>query len=262
MGELVGEDQTAADRRKLRRTAAAAPGTGGPRSEGTRRAILEAARSAFAARGYEQTTIRGVAAVAGVDASMVMRYFGSKAGLFTAAATPNLTAPDLLAVPARPRGEVMVRTFVDRWEDAAGGRADLLLRAAVTSEAVAARLQAALGQLITAPVAALAGTGVAERGSFIATQLLGLTLCRYILRLSRWPRCPPTTWWPPSPRRCSATWIRPCRPGLIRRPRQALTPPCSLARRAARAGPASPRRRRPRTAAKYHTTPAASKQAA
>ncbi len=93
-----------------------------------------------------------VAAEAGVDASMVMRYFGSKAGLFTAAATADLTAPDLLAVPARQRGEVLVRTS---WT---GGRTPptrddelmLLLRTAVTSEAVAARLQATLGELITA----------------------------------------------------------------------------------------------------------------
>jgi AcrR family transcriptional regulator len=163
---------------------AAALGTGGPRSEGTRRAILEAARSAFAARGYEQTTIRGVAAEARVDGSMVMRYFGSKAGLFTAAATANLTAPDLLAVPARQRGALLVRTFVDRWEDAATrDELMLLLRAAVTSEAVAARLQATLGHLITAPIAALGEPDAAERGSLIATQLLGLALCRYILRL-------------------------------------------------------------------------------
>ena len=93
------------------------PGHGGPRSAGTRRAILEAARSAFAARGYEQTTIRAVAAAAGVDASMVMRYFGSKAGLFTAAATADLQVPDLAAVPAARRGEVLVRHLVDRWED-------------------------------------------------------------------------------------------------------------------------------------------------
>ena len=75
-------------------------GTGGPRSEGTRRAILGAARATFAARGYEQTTIRAVAAQAGVDASMVMRYFRSKAGLFTAAVTMDLQVPDLRSVPA------------------------------------------------------------------------------------------------------------------------------------------------------------------
>ena len=91
-------------------------GGGGPRSEGTRRTILEAARATFATRGYEQTTIRAVAAQAGIDPSMVMRYFGSKAGLFTAASTMDLHPPDLRSVPARRRGEHLVRHFVDRWE--------------------------------------------------------------------------------------------------------------------------------------------------
>jgi AcrR family transcriptional regulator len=164
--------------------AAAGPGVGGPRSEGTRRAILRAARSAFAARGYEQTTIRGVAAGAGIDASMVMRYFGSKAGLFAAAATMDLQVPDLRQVPVARRGELLVRYLVDRWEDPA--RDDeliVMLRTAVTSEAVAAQLQATLSQLITGPVAALGGDGAAERSGYIAAELLGLALCRYILRM-------------------------------------------------------------------------------
>src|ERR1700683_2905525 len=93
------------------------PGTGGPRSAGARRAILGAARTTFAARGYEQTTIRAVATQAGVDASMVMRYFGSKAGLFTAAVRMDMQIPDLLSVPASDRGELLVRHFVDRWDD-------------------------------------------------------------------------------------------------------------------------------------------------
>ena len=165
-------------------TGALAPGTGGPRSAGTRRAILEAARTTFAARGYEQTTIRAVAARAGVDASMVMRYFGSKAGLFTIAATAELEVPDLRAVPAGDRGELLVRVFVDRWEDAA--RDDeliLLLRTAVTSEAVAAQLQATLGHLVAGPITALGSDDAAERAGFISAQLLGLALCRYILCL-------------------------------------------------------------------------------
>jgi AcrR family transcriptional regulator len=181
---------------------ATAPGHGGPRSAGTRRAILEAARSAFAARGYEQTTIRAVAAAAGIDASMVMRYFGSKAGLFAAAATADLQVPDLRAVPAERWGEVLVRYLVERWED--NSRDDeliLLLRTAVTSEAVAAQLQDVLTRLLTEPIAELYGTVAggtvadrpagdggtgdgrpAERAAFIAAQLLGLALCRYILR--------------------------------------------------------------------------------
>ena len=74
--------------------------------------ILDAARSLFATRGYEQTTIRAVAAQAGIDASMVMRYFGSKAGLFAAAATIDLDPPDLASASPRRRGEVLVGHFV------------------------------------------------------------------------------------------------------------------------------------------------------
>ena len=158
-------------------------GTGGPRSEGTRRAILGAARATFAERGYERTTIRGVAAQAGVDASMVMRYFHSKAGLFTAAVTMDLQAPDLRSVPASRRGEVVARTFISRWEDPArGDELMALLRTGATSEIVAGQLQAILSQQITEPIAALGDAQAAERGTLIAAQLLGVALCRYILR--------------------------------------------------------------------------------
>jgi AcrR family transcriptional regulator len=158
-------------------------GTGGPRSEGTRRAILDAARATFAGRGYEQTTIRAVAAQAGVDASMVMRYFGSKAGLFTAAVTMDLDIPDLRSVPAGDRGDLLVRLFVTRWEHPVHGDEMIaMLRAGVTSEIVAEQFQSVLSQLVTEPIAALGDERAAERGTLIAAQLLGLGLCRYILR--------------------------------------------------------------------------------
>jgi AcrR family transcriptional regulator len=158
-------------------------GTGGPRSEGTRRAILDAARATFAGRGYEQTTIRAVAAQAGVDASMVMRYFGSKAGLFTAAVTMDLDIPDLRSVPASDRGDLLVRLFVTRWEHPVHGDEMIaMLRAGVTSEIVAEQFQSVLSQLVTEPIAALGDERAAERGTLIAAQLLGLGLCRYILR--------------------------------------------------------------------------------
>jgi AcrR family transcriptional regulator len=163
--------------------ASPALGIGGPRSEGTRRAILDAARATFAARGYEQATIRAVAARAGVDASMVMRYFRSKAGLFTAAVTMDLQVPDLRSVPAGRRGELLVRHFISRWEDPL--RDDeliALLRTGVTSETVARQLHAVVGQLVTEPIAALGDEQAAGRGTLIAAQLLGLALCRYVLR--------------------------------------------------------------------------------
>jgi AcrR family transcriptional regulator len=164
--------------------AAPVPGTGGPRSEGTRRAILHAARAMFAARGYEQTTIRAVAAQADVDASMVMRYFQSKAGLFTAAVTTDLEVPDLRSVPSSHRGELLVRYFVGRWEGpAADDKLIALLRTAVTSEAIAGQVEDILGRRLTERIAAALGEEYAPgRAALIAAQLLGLALCRYILR--------------------------------------------------------------------------------
>jgi len=146
--------------------------------------ILAAARSAFASRGYDGTTIRAVAAQAEIDPSMVMRYFGNKAGLFAAAATSELDVPDLTQAPPARRGEALVQHVVDRWEN----RPDddvlvFLLRTAVTNEAVAAQLQQQLDDLLTAPIAALGDPNAARRATLIATQLLGLALCRYVLRL-------------------------------------------------------------------------------
>lgn len=159
-------------------------GVGGPRSEATRRTILDAARRTFAARGYERTTIRAVAAQAGIDPSMVMRYFGSKAGLFAAASTRNLDVPDLRPVARANRGEFIIRHFVERWEQSPGhDTLVFLLRTAVTNGTVAAQLQANLVELITQPIDDLGLDNAERRASLIATQLLGLALCRYVLQL-------------------------------------------------------------------------------
>ena len=165
-------------------------GTGGPRSEGTRRAILGAARATFAARGYEQTTIRAVAARAGVDASMVMRYFRSKAGLFTAAVTMDLQVPDLRSVSASRRGELLVRHFISRWEDPLHDDEMIaLLRTGVTSETVAERLQAVLGQLITEPIAALANEGRPSAARSSLRNCSAWPCAGTSCASSRWPRC-------------------------------------------------------------------------
>ncbi len=159
-------------------------GVGGPRSEGTRRTILDAARGAFATRGYEQTTIRAVAAEAGIDPSMVMRYFGSKAGLFAAAATIDLDPPDLASASPRRRGEVLVRHFVGRWErDPSEDMLVFLLRTAVTNESVAEQLQMTFDRMIVGPLQELAYPDAQRRAALIGSQLMGLGLCRYILRL-------------------------------------------------------------------------------
>ncbi len=97
---------------------------------------------------------------------MVMRYFGSKAGLFTAASTMDLPPADLGSVPARSRGELLVRHFVDRWESSATDETLVfLMRTAVTNEAVAAQMQATFEQLIIAPIAALGDDAAGERAA-------------------------------------------------------------------------------------------------
>jgi AcrR family transcriptional regulator len=161
----------------------AAPGQGGPRSANTRRAILRAARINFATRGYERATIRAIAADAGIDASMVMRYFKSKAGLFTAAVTMNLDPPELTNVPVQRRGEYIAQLFLDRWERSlVDDTLVLLLRTAVTDEDVANQLRKTFNGLMSGALSVAGYDHPDERSALLATQLFGAALCRYIVR--------------------------------------------------------------------------------
>lgn len=154
------------------------------RSDLTRATILAAAREQFAAVGYQAATIRSIAAGAQVDAALVMRYYGNKEGLFAAAADFDLQLPDLGAVPRRDVGARLVDHFLDRWEGDEALQA--LLRAAVTTEAARERMQAIFSTQVAPQVAKLTGlprAQAATRAGLIASQILGLALCRYILRI-------------------------------------------------------------------------------
>jgi AcrR family transcriptional regulator len=155
------------------------------KGERTRRAILQAAREQFERLGYDAASIRVIAAAAAIDPSMVMRYFGSKEGLFAAAVNVDLRLPDLAATPATDRGRRLVEHFLSRWE---GEQDDdvlvLLLRSAVTHEAARDRMHAVFAQQLSVAVAAVSEPGTAgRRAALIATQMLGLALCRYVLQL-------------------------------------------------------------------------------
>jgi AcrR family transcriptional regulator len=147
--------------------------------------ILRAARTRFAAQGYERTTIRAVARDADIDPSMVMRYFGNKEQLFDAALAISLRPPDLTAVPAHDQATVLVRHFLDRWEsDPADDALLVLLRSAVTNERAAARIHEVFAAQVTPALAAALGPELAaRRAGLVAAQLLGLALARYLLRL-------------------------------------------------------------------------------
>jgi AcrR family transcriptional regulator len=161
-------------------------GQGGPRSAPTRRAILAAARQRFAEHGYERATIRAIAADAGIDPSMVMRYFGSKEQLFAAAAHLDLRLPDLRAVPRDRVGSTLARHMVALWDSAAGTEDALLFlfRSALTHEAAADRLRRQVFRDQVAPhIADVVPDQPERRAGLVATQVLGVVLCRYVLRL-------------------------------------------------------------------------------
>ena len=154
------------------------------RSDATKAAILAAARDAFAAHGYQGTTIRTVAAAAGIDPAMVMRYFGNKEGLFAAAAEFDLRLPDLSTLPRKDVGPALVAHFLDRWEGDPTLMA--LLRTAVTNDAAAERMRTIFASQVAPVVAQLTReprAAVAARAGLVSSQVLGLALCRYVLKL-------------------------------------------------------------------------------
>nr|BFE66636.1 TetR family transcriptional regulator [Dactylosporangium thailandense] len=157
------------------------------RSDATRAAILQAARIRFAEDGYQRATIRAIAADAAIDPSMVMRYYGSKERLFAAAVDIDLRMPDVSAIPPERIGPELVRHWVRRWEEDPTGDVLLtLLRSATTDETVAERVRGVFAEQIVPLVRRLCGGDEAEaqqRAGLLATQMLGLAICRHILRI-------------------------------------------------------------------------------
>jgi AcrR family transcriptional regulator len=163
---------------------------------GSREAILRAARSQFAERGYDAATIRAIAAAAGVDPALVHHFYGTKEGLFAAAMrlpfVPSEVITAALAEGSRPAGvsvgEHLVRTALAVWDSADVRTAFVgMLRSALTSEQAATMLREFVSQAILGPVASVAGDTDPERTPFraalVGSHMLGLALTRYIVQL-------------------------------------------------------------------------------
>jgi AcrR family transcriptional regulator len=160
-----------------------------PGESGTRQAILGAARAAFAGDGFDRTTVRGIARAAGVDPALVHHYFGTKEHLFVAAmdlpVDPSAVIPRLLAEGTDGLGERIVAMFLAVWDGPGTPSPFLaLVRSAVSHEAAAAMLRefvskAVLGRI----VAALDVEDGPRRAALVASQLVGLAMVRYVLRL-------------------------------------------------------------------------------
>jgi len=156
-----------------------------PKSIRTREAIEIAARELFMANGFDRTTVREIAARAGIDASMIIRYFGSKDGLFARVATIDLQLPDLSKADPATIGETLVRHFLDQWEGKhSRGGLPILLRSAASNPEAAERL-GDLFRIQVSPAVALLGpaSNAPMRAGLVASQLLGLAMARYVLCL-------------------------------------------------------------------------------
>ncbi len=143
---------------------------------------MAAARERFGANGFQAATIRGIAADAGIDPSMVMRYFGSKDKLFAAAAEFDLQFPDFTELDRTTVGASLVGHFLERWEGDEG--LVILLRSSATNADATQRMQHIFSTQLQPLVATLApATEARWRSGLIATQILGLAWCRFVLRL-------------------------------------------------------------------------------
>jgi len=156
-----------------------------PKSLRTRETIINAARELFAINGFERTTVRDIGARAGIDPSMIIRYFGSKDALFTQVAEPDLHLSDLGEVESERIGEAMVRHFIKQWDgDQAGRGMQVLLRSAASNEDAAERLRTIFREQVFPQIARVGAAETAVvRAGLVASQLLGLAMARYVLRL-------------------------------------------------------------------------------
>jgi AcrR family transcriptional regulator len=161
-----------------------------PAGSGTRGRILAAARDTFAAHGYGGASIRQIASAATVDPALVHHYFGTKDQLFLTVlrseVDPEGILAQLLTGDIDTLGERIVGEFLRLWEGGAGANASALLRTATTADQIAELVREAVFPGVVDAAVTRAGLDPVEaplRVAFVASQLSGLALVRYLLEL-------------------------------------------------------------------------------
>lgn len=156
----------------------------------TRGEILAAARAEFASKGFDRTSMRGVAREAGVDPALIHHYFDGKDGLFAAAMALPLSPREKLAealdVPRDQTGAAIIATLVGVWDDdqyrpsllaalrslTSGGDAGLVLRKAF--------LEGMIFQVLRQEI----DGSVSDRAlGLMGTQIIGLLVARYLVEV-------------------------------------------------------------------------------
>jgi AcrR family transcriptional regulator len=159
-----------------------------PGAPDTRAEVLASARASFAEKGFRGTTIRAVAASAGVDPALVHHYFGSKDDLFLAALEMPVDPREVLApvVAQGPdgAGERLLRTFLSVWDDPGTQVQLLAVVRSVLSADGATLLKEGFIPVVVGPVLAQLVTDRPEvRIPLVASQVVGLIVTRYLIAL-------------------------------------------------------------------------------
>jgi AcrR family transcriptional regulator len=160
-----------------------------PGASGSREAILDAARRLFAEHGYVGTSMRMIATEAGVDAALIVHFFGTKARLLAEAVRwpfdPEERMEQVMARGRRHVGEGLARLVVRTWDSEGDRNAIMtLLRAATIEPAAAELLRDFIEHELFPPLMRRLKAGQADlRANLASSQLVGLGISRYVLRL-------------------------------------------------------------------------------
>lgn len=170
-----------------------------PGTSGTRDAIADAARRLFADRGYDRTSLRAVAGAAGVDQALVSHYYGSKQELFVAVVElpfePELVLPRLVGGDRATVGLRLAQFLLATLESTEGrSRITSLVRAAASEPEAARMVRELVTNRIFKPLTdALVVDDAPLRATLVGSQVIGLTMARYVVRVEPLASADPDT---------------------------------------------------------------------
>jgi AcrR family transcriptional regulator len=162
----------------------------------TRERILASARELFARNGIKNTSIRAVASAAGVDSALVHHYFGTKEQLFAAAIHIPIDPMDVIGplreVPVEELGHRIPSILLALWDSEVGASFIATLRSVLAGSEVnlfRTFIQDVIGVEVGSRVDSPPGTGLL-RVQFVASQLVGIIMARYILEFEPFASLP------------------------------------------------------------------------
>jgi AcrR family transcriptional regulator len=153
-------------------------------SEATRQDILLAARALFSQDSYERVTVRKIAARAGIDAALVIRYFGSKEELFMSALTSVGICPSsVFEGELSSLGERLLYSQVPQWDKQDPNDPLLIIMRSLANPDAVSSLRKLLDQDMVQPIAERLPTPQQQlRAELILSQFIGLAVVRNLLR--------------------------------------------------------------------------------